>query len=122
MIFGVGVDIVEIERFVKIKDIDRFLDKLFTSNEKEYINSKKKNYETIAGYFAAKEAISKAMKTGIIFSFKDIEIVKHGYVPYVHLHNKAKMIAEIKKISEIHLSISHSDNYAVAFAVAQMKD
>ena len=120
MIFGVGVDIVEIERFVKIKDIDRFLDKLFTSNEKEYINSKKKNYETIAGYFAAKEAVSKALGTGISgFSFKDIEILKKGGVPYVVLHGGARKVADGIGIKEIKLSISHCREYAVAFAVVE---
>ena len=77
-IFGIGIDIAEIYR---IKDIleknNRFINKIFTENERKYFESKNFRVETIAGNFAAKEAISKALGTGIRnFEFKDIEVIR----------------------------------------------
>ena len=56
---------------------EKFLNKLFTEKELEYIKERNFSYETIAGSFAAKEAISKALGTGFRgFSFKDLEILR----------------------------------------------
>ncbi|WP_419796158.1 holo-ACP synthase, partial [Streptococcus thermophilus] len=58
MIFGNGIDIVEIERIKNITEKNsRFIEKNFTDNEIKYFTNKKKSYESIAGYFAAKEAV-----------------------------------------------------------------
>ena len=65
-ILDIGVDIVEIDRIKEaLTKNERFLNKLFTKNEIEYFKSKNFKVETIAGNFAAKEAISKAIGTGI---------------------------------------------------------
>lgn len=121
MIKGIGVDIIEIKRIDKaIKSNDRFLEKLFTNNEIGYFNNINRNLNTIAGSFAAKEAIVKAMGTGIRgFKWRDVEIVRDELgKPQVVLYGNAKKIAEEAMISNIMISISHCKEYAVAQAVA----
>ncbi|KRQ87133.1 Holo-[acyl-carrier-protein] synthase [Caloramator mitchellensis] len=119
MIIGIGTDIIEIDRIkIAIERSERFKEKIFTDNELSYL--KNKNVESYAGYFCAKEAISKALGTGISgFSWKDIEILKINSVPNVRLHNAALQIANQKGIKTIHISISHSKDYAIAMAVAE---
>ncbi|SHF09515.1 holo-ACP synthase [Caloramator proteoclasticus] len=118
MIKGIGTDIIEISRIKKAAENSSFLARVYTQKELEYI--KTKQIESAAGYFAAKEAVSKALGTGIKgFSFRDIEILKKDGVPYVVLHRGAKRIAEDKDIKNIQLSISHCRDYAVAFVVME---
>ncbi|CUS77657.1 holo-[acyl-carrier protein] synthase [Candidatus Kryptonium thompsonii] len=121
MIMGVGVDIVEIERFKNLTERwgEHFLKKIFTQREIDYCLSKKNKYQHLAGRFAAKEAISKAISTGWsgIFKWKDVEILNDEYgKPEVILYNQLK--AQFESCS-FHISISHSLNYAVAFAVVE---
>ncbi|MPW26583.1 holo-ACP synthase [Alkalibaculum sp. M08DMB] len=120
-IFGTGIDIIEIYRIEKVvSKHPKFLDKYFTSIELEYFASKKNNYQNIAGYFAAKEAVSKALGTGFReYRLIDIEIVKNRLnKPEVVLHHNAKKIIIENKINHIYLSISHSKDYAIANAIA----
>lgn len=115
---GLGVDIVEIERIEKAIKKDRFLVKLFTERERQYFEDKGSRSETVAGIFAAKEAVSKVLGTGIVYPWTDIEI-DHTDLgqPVVVLHHKAEEIASRKGIQTIFISISHSKHYAVANAV-----
>lgn len=120
MILGLGTDIVEIDRIKSACECNsKFLDKLFTEKELEYIKARNFSYETIAGSFAAKEAVSKALGTGIRgFSFRDLEILRDKLKkPYVVLHNKAKNIADEKGSREFNVSISHSKENAIAVAI-----
>lgn len=121
MIKGLGVDIIEISRIERaIERNPRFLKKIYTDCELESV-SDKGNYSTsLAGYFAAKEAVSKSLGLGIRnMNWNDIEIKKdlHGK-PYIKLHNNAKKIAYSKHICEILISISHSKENAIAQAIA----
>ena len=124
-ILDIGVDIVEIDR---IKDAinknDRFLYKLFTEKEIDYFKSKNFRVETIAGNFAAKEAISKAIGTGIRkFKFSDIEILRNDLgKPIVKTYNNLNQICIDFNVLEIKVSISHSEKYAVANAIAITKE
>ncbi|MEF9992143.1 MAG: holo-ACP synthase [Paraclostridium sp.] len=124
-IFGIGIDIVEIYR---IKDIveknNRFTEKIFTENERKYFESKNFRVETIAGNFAAKEAISKAFGTGIRnFEFKDIEVIRDEKgKPIVKTYNNLKEMCIDYNVLEIKVSISHSKNYAVANAIVMVKE
>jgi len=123
MIFNIGIDVVEVDRFKDMKRFDEFLKRVFTSCELEYIKQKRYNPETIAGYFAAKEAVAKALSTGIVFGFKDIEIQKDtNGCPKVKLYNRAKEICENLKITNIVLSISHQNSVAVACAIAEKEE
>ncbi|KEZ86878.1 4'-phosphopantetheinyl transferase [Clostridium sulfidigenes] len=123
MIVGVGVDIVEIRR---IKDImeknEKFLEKIFTNNEIQYLKARNLRPEYVAGRFAAKEAVSKALGTGFRgFNFTDI-IVDSTTLgkPTVTLEGEAKNIANKNGNTTIHLSISHGCDSAIAYAVLEV--
>ncbi|MDK0750732.1 holo-ACP synthase [Clostridium perfringens] len=126
MIIGIGVDIIEIERVRQaIQNNKNFLSKLFTEREIDYFISRNMNSEVIAGNFAAKEAVSKALGTGIRgFSFKDIEILRNELgKPEVILHNGANLIenklVENNNSLRVHLSISHNNSSAIAYSVLE---
>lgn len=113
---GLGIDIIEIDRIEKALTQKRFLERLFTVSEQAYLSQK--NVESIAGLFAAKEAISKVLGTGISgFSWLDIEVYHtESGAPKVRLLNGAKEQADTLGIREILISISHCKTYAVANA------
>ncbi len=121
MIKGIGVDIIEIERVQKaVEKTPRFLIRMFTENEIAYFESKNMKIESIAGTFAAKEAIMKTLGTGLRgFKWTDLEITRDNLgKPTVTLHNGAKEIAQEQNIEQIMISISHCKEYAVANGVA----
>lgn len=126
MIVGIGNDIVEIERIQKgVERSVRFVDKLLTPLEKERVSvAGKLSYESIAGIFAAKEAVSKALGTGVVtFKLTDIEIVKDEKgKPFIKLYGGALALAREIGIETMHISISHCQTYATAFAVAERRD
>ncbi|MDO4535853.1 MAG: holo-ACP synthase [Clostridium perfringens] len=129
MILGVGVDIIEIDRIEEAtKKQKNFLNKIFTQNELEYFKQRSMNSEVIAGNFAAKEAISKTLGTGMRkISFGDIEILRDKLgKPTVTLNNNLKnsieSIFECGQAYKIHVSISHSKNNAIAYAILECLD
>ncbi len=113
-----GVDIIDIGRVDRIysNHCERFINKIFTKDEIEYLDSKNFRIETIAGMFAGKEAISKALGTGIgKVGFKDMEILHTAEgKPFVRLSQE--LIKEFK-LASMEISISHEKDYAVAFVV-----
>ena len=121
MIHGVGIDVVKINRIEKIMDRngERFLNKVFTSNERKYIENKKGSYATISGIFASKEAVSKLLGRGIgRVTWKEIEVSHDVYgKPFIILYGNAYMRMVEKQIKAIHLTISHEREYAIAFAL-----
>ena len=122
MIIGIGTDIVEIDRIQKatLRTVG-FIDKVFTKNEQAHYVQKHNQVETLAGFFAAKEAVSKALGTGFRnFGLKDIEIVPNALgKPEVYLYKNAKLLCDELKIKRIEVSISHCKEYATAFAIAE---
>ncbi|SHK35880.1 holo-[acyl-carrier-protein] synthase [Anaerobranca californiensis DSM 14826] len=120
MIIGVGVDIVEITRIAKILAGrgDKFLQRIFTGKELEVMPLKP---ATVAGRFAAKEAVVKALGVGIgLISWQEIEIIKDKLgKPKVKLTGKALKRAKVLGIAKIHLSISHSKTQAVAYVIGE---
>ena len=118
-----GVDIIEIPRIKKTLDRygERFLKRIFTPDEIAYCRGRSPN---LAGRFAAKEATMKALGTGVRgVGWKDIEVIRaESGAPSVKLYGRAKARAEMLKVSELSLSISHSREFAVAFVVAQRAD
>ena len=118
MINGIGTDILDIRRFERLylNWGNRLVSRLFNKNEIPSYSSKKKFIQSLAGKFAAKEAISKAFGTGIgsVIGFKDIKILKN---------KNGAPTASIDNINDkiIHISISHSDYYAIAFAILEKK-
>lgn len=121
MIIGIGTDIVKIERISKIiKRTPNFITGAFTEQEISYFETKKNNPETIAGAFAVKEALSKALGTGVRgFGLKDIEL-KHNDLgkPYVVISDSIREAFGLDKC-KIHASISHSSEDAVAFVIIE---
>lgn len=124
-ILDIGVDIIEIERIKQYMDKnDNFLKKLFTDREIELFKSKGYAPQTIAGNFAAKEAISKSLGLGIKgYDIKDIEILRNELgKPIVNTYNNLKQICENYKILDIKVSISHGKDYAIANAIIMVDD
>ncbi|WP_125153994.1 holo-ACP synthase [Clostridium rectalis] len=123
MIAGIGTDIVEIERIRKaIKRNPNFIKKLFTLKEIEYFKSRNFSNEFIAGRFAAKEAVSKALGTGFRgFSIKDIEIDRDELgKPLVNLDENIENRFFSGEYYRIHVSISHSRDNAIAYAILEV--
>ncbi|MBZ2176020.1 NAD(P)H-hydrate dehydratase [Schnuerera sp. xch1] len=118
-----GVDIIKVSRIENLlnKERDRFLNKIFTQDEIEYIKIKDYNSQTVSGLFAAKEAISKLLGTGVgKVNWKHMEILhdKKGK-PLVKLHNKGYKISKALNIENIKLSITHENEYALAFVTGE---
>ncbi|MCY6957537.1 holo-ACP synthase [Clostridium brassicae] len=125
MIVGIGVDIIEINRIEKAMNRSpNFITKMFSKNEIEYLKSRNMRAESVAGRFAAKEAVSKALGTGFLeFDFKDIEIDRTTLgKPIVFLKGKAKKLDKKWGKYKIHLSISHGKENAIAYAVLEVYD
>ncbi|MDD5428690.1 MAG: holo-ACP synthase [Candidatus Omnitrophica bacterium] len=119
MIFGAGVDIVEVFRMRDAIDKwgDNFLKKVFTDKEIAYSNSKRFSCQHFAARFAAKEAVVKAFGEPKKFPIRwtEIEVAKDGEgKPVVEFHKDALKLKKLKKIDKVILSMSHSKNYAVA--------
>lgn len=121
MITGVGTDIIEIERIDQSieKYGKKFLDRLFSPEEQSYCDKHKESARHYAGRFAAKEAVVKALGTGISegTAWLDIEVLNDPQgKPMVLLSNALR---EKHGHPRIHLSISHNKSYATAFAVCE---
>ena len=115
-----GVDVVEINRIEKIKNHNLFLTKNFTESEIDYIAKKGGNAQTIAGLFACKEAILKALGLGIGRGLKlnEISIVhKPNGSPYVEITPQLNYYLNLLNCNSISVSISHDAGIAVAFCI-----
>ena len=120
MIIGIGNDIIEIERIEKAISKEGFKNKVYTERELENIIKRGNRVETYAGIFSVKEAISKAIGTGVReFSLLDLEILNDDLgKPYVIVSEKVDKILKGKKNDyRIEISISHSKKYATAMAI-----
>jgi holo-[acyl-carrier protein] synthase len=115
-----GVDIIEIDRLAQISPgiRERFINRVYTESEKVICGD---NNACFAGRFAAKEAVSKVLGTGIgEIKWKDIEILRgKAGEPIIVLHANAKAKAIEIGIQTWAISISHSRSLAIAFVIAQ---
>lgn len=122
MIAGVGTDLVSIERIKKVylKYPEKFLERVFFEEERIRFLERGSPTATLAGLFAAKEAVLKALGCGIgPASLKEVDIISEkGRQPLVKLHGEALRIADKKNICDIKISISHEMPFASAIAVA----
>lgn len=121
MVVGLGTDIIEISRIAELVDKENFCKKYFSDRENEYFDSKKNKYEKVAGNYAAKEAFSKALGTGIRdFALREVEILRDELgKPYIELSGDAKKAAQKTWIKRFHVSISHCRDYATATVIAE---
>ena len=114
-----GIDLVRTNRLAEVdpKIRERFLARVFTPAEQEQARG---NFETLSGIFAAKEAVSKALGTGIgKVAWQDIEILHEpSGEPLLYLHNYANELAETKGLKQWSVSITHDGGMAAAVAVA----
>jgi len=120
MIIGIGTDIIEIDRIEKaINNNKNFLSKIFTNNEIELFRKRNMRIEVIAGNFAVKEAISKAIGTGIRgFSLIDIEVLRDDLgKPIAYLNDNVEKIINSKY--RLNVSISHNKTSAIAFVILE---
>ncbi len=115
-----GIDTIEISRLEEIRPAirARFIQRVFTEVE---VAQARDQSDALSGVFAAKEAVSKALGTGIGFvRWRDIEIVHlPSGRPTVKLHGNAEIVARELGLTEWSVSISHDRNKAVAMAVAR---
>lgn len=127
-IIGHGIDIIETARIRRCvqEHGQRFLDRVFTPAEQRYCQqNRRRYYEHLAGRFAAKEAVLKALGTGWRggIAWTDVEILPvSGGQPRVHLSGQCHRIAREMGITHWHLSISHITTHAVASAIALRDD
>lgn len=113
---GIGTDIVEISRIEKSLKNESFLNKVYSERERALIE--KKGVKSAAANFAAKEAFSKALGTGIRgFSLSEVEVLREeNGKPYIVLSGRAKTQAAGRKIE---VSLSHTESLALAFVVIE---
>jgi holo-[acyl-carrier protein] synthase len=122
-IIGLGIDIVEVQRIKELLGLpeEHFEMRCFTTIERNSAQSGANRIQFLAGRFAAKEAVLKALGTGWSHgtAWTDIEIQQlPSGKPLVVLYNKCKDIAEELGINSWLVSISHTDSYATASAIA----
>ena len=124
MIYGIGIDVVEIQRIEQVitRSGQRFLDRLYTEEEQAYCGTKRPPYACYAVRFAAKEAFLKAFGTGLRrhMRWRDIEV--HRDVlgkPSLRLSGYLHERCVDQDITHIHLSLSHSQAYAVAQVILE---
>jgi len=122
MIVGIGTDIIEIVRFKRTVGNKHFVNRCYTGREQDYfMNRGKAAIASMAGFFAAKEAVVKALGTGFHgFWPVDVEILHdESGKPYTVLHGEAAAVAEKLCLNTLHVSISHCETYATAMATVE---
>jgi holo-[acyl-carrier protein] synthase len=124
MIIGTGVDLVEIPRFrgVMQRQKERFIFRVFTPDEQIYCNGHRDPVPHYAARFAAKEALFKALGTGWAkgVTWLEVEVRREQQeAPALVLYGEAKRLCTIKGVHKAHISLSHSDQWAIAMVVLE---
>ncbi len=122
MIAGIGIDLCRVSRMAELYQDGRFLRRYFAEEEQAYIHSRGKgSAQSMAGIFAAKEALVKAFGTGITgMELKDICVLHDSCgAPYYDLRGQYAEAAAARGISHVFLSITHEEDTAAAVAVAE---
>ena len=125
MIFGIGTDIVEVKRIRNLDSLEKFADKILSLNELEVFKSQtdEKQVTFLAKQFAAKEAVSKALGTGIgkDITFNQIEILRNSDgKPYLNHDGMITTIFNDLGITKTHVSLSDEKKYALAFVILEI--
>lgn len=123
MIYGVGIDTIEVGRVRRfLQKQEGLKEKLFSPAEIEYCESKTSWAQSYAARYAAKEAFLKALGAGLVgqFSLRDIEVVKQKLgQPKLILNGQARRVVRRKKIKRIQVSLSHLKQIATAIVVLE---
>ena len=126
-IVGVGVDAVSVTRFrTLLERRPRFATRYFTETEQSDAGTSADRAQSLAARFAAKEAVMKALGSGIgAFALTDVEVRRTGgkdatrNAPYLVLTGTAAQLAGAQGAGRFHLSLTHTDDVAIAFVVAE---
>jgi holo-[acyl-carrier protein] synthase len=124
MILGTGIDLIEVARIAASfeKFGERFVTRILLPDEIAYCLAHKRPTPFLAVRFAAKEAVSKAFGTGIgaALGWQDIEIRRReSGEPFVVLHGKGQELLAARGANKMHISLSHTENYATAMAILE---
>lgn len=124
MVFGVGIDIVDLEEF-RGRLSDELIAELYLPQEISYARTQVRSWENFAARLAAKEATFKALGAGLSqgLRWRDVEVCKQasGQVT-LELHGKALERAQSQGVTELHLSLSHARHSAIATVVVEGKE
>lgn len=125
MIIAIGTDAIDVERVAQAVDHprwgERFRQRVFTAGEIAYCTRRRRNAESFAARFAAKEAVMKALGTGYAKGvwWRDIEVVRSGGPPRIVLHGGAATRAAALGIARWHLTLTHTAGQALASVIAE---
>jgi holo-[acyl-carrier protein] synthase len=124
MILGIGTDLVEVDRLRQAHERhgDRFFERILLPDELAYCMTQHDPVLSIAARFSAKEALSKAFGTGIgeAVGWLDMEICRSETgQPWVRMHGKGDLLREQRNVKQIHLSVSHTQEHAIAMVVLE---
>ena len=123
MIISIGNDIVSVADIEEsILRSNRFIQRVFCLSEQEYCERKTNRFQHYAGFFSVKEAIMKALGTGwnggVQWNHIEVEHYPFG-MPKVILYHHAKKQADALSVKNIHVSLSHTEQYATAVAILE---
>jgi holo-[acyl-carrier protein] synthase len=125
MILGIGVDVIEVARIRAALENprtgERFRARVFTEGEVAYCSRRHNAHESYAARFAAKEATMKALGRGFGqgIAWREIEITRNDGAPAVRLSGGAQARAEVLSVRNIHVSLSHAADLAIAYVIAE---
>jgi len=124
MIYAVGTDLVAVSRIEKIieKWHEKFVRKIYSEGEIRYCSSRGYPAQHFAARFAAKEAFLKGVGLGMAggVGFRDVEVTTGaGGEPELDFHGRAREMVDRAGITKSHITLSHTDRYAVAFIVLE---
>ena len=124
MIYGIGTDIVEVERIKNLSSISKFAKKILSQKELNTFNSLNKDQKVyfLSKQFAAKEAFSKALGTGIGHeaSLNNIEILRDEKgKPFFNAINELSVLISDLGITKTHVSLADESNYAIAMVILE---
>lgn len=125
MIIGIGVDVVSISELtsLKLRISETAFNRIFTDAELACVTDRSHPYEYLAGRFAAKEAVFKAVSpalNGVTFDLRMVETLSRpDGSPYIHVNDELRSILERAEVSRVHISITAEGDMAAAFAIAE---
>lgn len=124
MIYAVGTDLVEVARIERIMERwrERFVRRVYSAEEIRYCRAKGSPAQHFAARFAAKEAFLKGVGVGMAggVGFRDVEVTTGAKgKPELRFHGRAREMVDRAGITGSHISMSHTDRYAVAFVVLE---
>ena len=124
MIYGIGIDLCSIRRVQNIKDLNKFANKILTSDEIKYLDTldQKNSVNYLAKQFAAKEALSKALGTGLIGDVKlnliEIDRDQSGK-PYIKMNDHMKTLLSKIGVNSTFVSLADDSDFAVATVILE---